>query len=273
MTDRDGVVWKRFRWGHVCTNSGSKSAWKWELCEGATLGTLSNSLSESNTGSLFSIPGTMVGSVAGLPTPPQPFTVSVRTGLSPSCYHPGLCLQAFFWYLDPASLVLGWKGQNLILPWSNSPSVTDTDGTLWVNTSLPHPTLGLRLVLYIESQSCPAGWSSSSHGGNLPAGTPFLGCLPALPHFPSPLPEFPGTHFPNQLLPAFLTVGLPKLTGQLAVSLNTRWSSQHPSGLQLCGQHISSFKSSKCISVLLGCARSYLASHGIVDLHCSMGNL
>ena len=55
---------------------------------------------------------------------------------------------------------------------------------------------------------------------------------------------------------------LPKLTGQLAVSLNTRWSSQHPSGLQLYGQHISSFKSSKCISVLSGCARSSLPHMG-----------
>ena len=106
---------------------------------------------------------------------------------------------------------------------SSSQSVADTDGSLWTITLVPQPSGGtvLRLVLYTDSQSCPAGWSSVSHGGNLPDGTPFMGCLPALPHFSPPLPEFPGTHLPNQLLPVFLAGALPKLTqDKLAVSLN-----------------------------------------------------
>lgn len=100
-----------------------------------------------------------------------------------------------------------------MLPQSSSQSVADTDGSLWTITLVPRPLGGtmLRLVLYTDSQSCPVGWSSISHGGNLPDSTPFRAAsLPCLT-FPL-LFEFPGTHRPNQLLPGFLAGALPKLT-------------------------------------------------------------
>lgn len=91
-------------------------------------------------------------------------------------------------------------------------SVTGPNGSLWIMTIVPHPLgdIMLMLMLDTDSQSCPLVLSSSPTMGT---------CLMAhhgLPHFPPPLPVYPGTHLPNQLLSVFLAKDLfleePKLT-------------------------------------------------------------
>lgn len=139
----------------------------------------------------------MVDSVGAQPvsSQPLPFPCTLACLLTPI---PRVSLPAgLFWCLDPALLALSWKYQDLMLPWSSSQSVTDTDGSLWTITPVPHPLDGTmpRLMLSTDSQSCPAGLSSSSYSCNLPDSTPFMGCLPSSSSLSAPLWVFPGLAF------------------------------------------------------------------------------